>query len=212
MFRSDLVKAALDAKKAEGITQEEIAKATGLTQGMISALKTGKKKLSAQKSKVLFDYLGLKIGVVYGDNEVIDERNIVDISKKIPLISYVQAGFWMEVCDTFSPGDADEWVPISKRVGDHAFALRITGDSMEPSFCGGDIIVVDPDSAVSSGDYVVAKIHNGEGHNGEATFKKYVIDGSRVILRALNPAYDPMDMTGKNFCIVGRVVSRITDF
>lgn len=179
---------------------------------MISALKTGKKKISWRKAKPLCDYLGLKIGVVYGDNELIDEGNTVDISKKVQLISYVQAGIWMEVCDTFNPGYADEWIPVSKRVSDHAFALRITGDSMEPIFNGGDIIVVDPNIAVSSGDYVVAKIHNNEGHNGDATFKKYVVDGSRVILRALNPDYGPMDMTGRSFCIVGKVVSRITDF
>lgn len=148
MFRSDLVKAALDAKKAQGITQEEIAKATGMTQVMISALKTGKKKISWRKAKPLCDYLGLKIGVVYGDNELIDEGNTVDFSKKVPLISYVQAWIWMEVCDTFNPGDADEWIPVSKRVSDHAFALRIIGDSMEPIFNGGDIIVVDPNIAV----------------------------------------------------------------
>lgn len=39
MFRRDLIKAALEAKKAEGITQEEIAKSSGCERGYFFAKK-----------------------------------------------------------------------------------------------------------------------------------------------------------------------------
>ncbi len=52
--------------------------------------------------------------------------------------------------------------------GEHNFALRVKGDSMESEFNDGDIIIVNPTAKAETGDYVVAK--NDEK---EATFKQY---------------------------------------
>lgn len=201
-------------REAIGINKAELARRAGLVPGSVTRYEEeeGKKYSYATLNKLA---KGLKCSVedfFNGEDEPIDLENIVKIKGYVPLISWVQAGAWMEICDTFHPGDAEEWMPVTKNVGDHAFALRINGTSMEPKFQIGDIIIVDPDSVVTSGDFIVAKLHNGNGENGDATFKRFVQEGTKTYLKPLNrEEHEPIDMTGKEFCIVGRVVQRITE-
>jgi phage repressor protein C with HTH and peptisase S24 domain len=48
-----------------------------------------------------------------------------------------------------------EWIGSDIK-GEHNFALRVKGDSMEPEFNEGDIII-SPTAKAVTGDYVVAK-------------------------------------------------------
>lgn len=89
-------------------------------------------------------------------------------TRRIPLISSVQAGAMTEAIDPYALGDAAEWMLTDLDLSQNAFALRIKGDSMLPEFREGDTVIIDPAVAPLPGDYVVAK--NGEN---EATFKKY---------------------------------------
>lgn len=89
-------------------------------------------------------------------------------ARRVPLISYIQAGLWSEVLDNFSAGDADEWLITDSTLSGSAFALEIKGDSMLPEFRPGDRVIIDPEVSPQPGDFVAAK----NGHN-EATFKKY---------------------------------------
>jgi SOS-response transcriptional repressor LexA len=71
--------------------------------------------------------------------------------------------------------DQEDFVLVDDdyKCSERTFALRIKGDSMEPRFSEGDVIIVDPDLRPHPGDYVVASTENGE----EATFKKYRVVG-----------------------------------
>lgn len=89
-------------------------------------------------------------------------------TRRIPLISCVQAGAMTEAIDPYALGDAAEWMLTDLELSQNAFALRIKGDSMLPEFREGDTVIIDPSVDPLPGDYVVAK--NGEN---EATFKKY---------------------------------------
>jgi SOS-response transcriptional repressor LexA len=88
--------------------------------------------------------------------------------KRVPRISFVQAGPWSEVVDPYAPGAAEDYLMTGLDVGSHTFALTIQGDSMLPEFREGDVIIIDPEVKPNPGDFVVAK--NG---NEQATFKKY---------------------------------------
>lgn len=134
----------------------------------------------------------------------------LSVGKRVPLISWVQAGNWSEVADYLSPGDGDDWLPVYQEVGPHTFALIIKGDSMEPEFRDGDTIIVDPDVSPGPGDYVVAK--NSEE---EATFKKYRPRGrnekgeSYFELVPLNEDYEPMRSDFQSIRIIGTAVDHI---
>ncbi len=70
------------------------------------------------------------------------------------------------------------------------FVLRVLGDSMEPEFTEGTVIVVEPGGVLESGRFVVA------AHDGGYVFRQLVIEGRRWFLRALNPEYPVIDIAG----------------
>lgn len=126
------------------------------------------------------------------------------ITRSVPLISFVQAGDWTEAVEEFTPEDAEEFLPVTSSVGPRTFGLRVVGNSMEPEFWAGEIVIVDPDREAETGSFVVAKINHDE-----ATFKQLIKDGGSVFLRPMNSAYPMMDVTGRDVRIVGRVVEKV---
>lgn len=121
------------------------------------------------------------------------------IRGRVPLLSSVQAGMYKEYVDNFHPGDGGmELIPTSVPVKKHTFALRVSGDSMEPDFQEGMLLVVEPELEPVAGDYVIAK--NGDS---ETTFKQLVKDGADYYLKPLNSRY-PIRALG-NSEIVGVV-------
>jgi SOS-response transcriptional repressor LexA len=118
-----------------------------------------------------------------------------DIKGMVPLISWVQAGLFCEAPDLLAPGDAMDWLPCVQKLGPHAYALRVQGDSMTAtygrSYPEGCIIFVDPDCPVTNGCRVIAKIPDAN----EATFKVYSEDAGKRYLKPLNPQYPIIEMT-----------------
>ena len=114
---------------------------------------------------------------------------------------------WREIVDTFPRGGADEYIMAYNSYGKHTFALRITGNSMEPEFKEGDVVVIDPDVAPNAGDYVVAR-----NHEESATFKKYRPRGINEAgqdvfeLVPLNEDYAPMRSDLQHIIIIGTMV------
>lgn len=128
--------------------------------------------------------------------------------RRVPIISWVQAGAWQDVQDNFHPGEADEWATAFDTLpGRSAFALKVTGDSMTSplpgglSFPEGTIIIVDPDRAADAGDFVVAK----DTTTQRATFKKLMHDGGRWFLKPLNPGYPTIEIDDPAMRVIGKV-------
>lgn len=111
-------------------------------------------------------------------------------TRRVPLISWTTAGHWGELIDNFQPGDADEWVLSTAAVGEHAFALRIVGDSMEPTIPNGATVIVDPDTEALNNRVVIVR-QNGDT---EATCKRLVCDGGTAYLKPDNSRYPVLQM------------------
>jgi len=124
------------------------------------------------------------------------------LTRRIPLISWTTAGKWAEIVDNLQPGDAEDWIPTTASVGSKAFALRVCGDSMEPTIPDGATIIVDPDRSPKHGDIVVVR----QNDDTEATCKRLVYDGGRPYLRPDNPRYPLMEMA-PDAVVVGVVVA-----
>ncbi len=99
-------------------------------------------------------------------------------------------------------------IPIHADLADHGgcansepFALRVMGDSMEPEFKDGNIIIIDSAAAVESGCYVLAML------DGEYIFRQLIIEDDRYMLRALNESYEEKEISGIND-IRGVIVQR----
>ena len=94
---------------------------------------------------------------------LVDENGGQPVSQRIPVIGYAQAGqdgFFDD--GGFPTGQGWDEV-VFPHLGDpHAYALEITGDSMEPVYRDGDVIVVSPGASIRRGDRVVVKTNDGE--------------------------------------------------
>ncbi len=119
-------------------------------------------------------------------NSPVEPYNVTpgpELRGKVPLISLTRAGNWCEAVDVLHPGDAEDWIDTTAQVKRHTYALRVEGDSMEPDFPAGTILIVEPEMDPQPGDYVIMK--NG----GDATFKQLIKDGPDYYLKPLNPRY-----------------------
>ena len=81
------------------------------------------------------------------------------------------------------------------------YALRVLGDSMEPEFPDGCVIVVDPGHVAKDGSYVIVE------YAGDVFFRRLKIDGDRRILEPLNPKYGAFELIPP-YTIRGGVVQR----
>jgi phage repressor protein C with HTH and peptisase S24 domain len=83
--------------------------------------------------------------------------------RRIPLIGLVQAGSGGFFDDAgFPVGGAWEEIGFPGVRDENAYAVEITGDSMEPVYRDGDIIIVSPNSTPRRGDRVVVRTKSGE--------------------------------------------------
>ena len=81
------------------------------------------------------------------------------------------------------------------------YALRVVGDSMEPEFADGCVVIIDPGCAPRDGAYVVVEFA------GDVFFRQLVIDGERRFLKPLNPKYGGFELIPP-YRILGGVVQR----
>ena len=71
-------------------------------------------------------------------------------------------------------------------IGDpNAYALEISGDSMEPVFRDGDMVIVSPAAPIRRGDRVVVRTMRGEVMTKQLARRS----ARRIELRSLNPAH-----------------------
>lgn len=70
------------------------------------------------------------------------------------------------------------------------FALMVLGDSMEPEFLEGEIILIEPEGLATDGSFVLAQV------DGEWIFRQLTRQADGWRLRALNPAYPGADISG----------------
>ncbi|MFZ4653065.1 MAG: LexA family protein [Methylococcaceae bacterium] len=137
----------------------------------ISQLLNGHRNLGEKAARNIEQKLALApMSMDYGDDPEQDDSHhkLPKGLRRVPRISFVQAGVWTEAVDPYAPGAGDDYLLTDTPLGPHAFALTIRGASMEPDFKEGDTIVIDPDIKPTPGDFVVAK-----NQEDEATFKKF---------------------------------------
>lgn len=103
---------------------------------------------------------------------------------RVPLIGFAQAGGDGFFGDAGYPvgGGWDE-VSIPDLNDPHAYALEIAGDSMEPVYRDGDMVVVSPGAPVRRGDRVVVRTQRGEAMAKQLARRS----ARRIELISLNP-------------------------
>ncbi|WP_249354799.1 XRE family transcriptional regulator [Ralstonia sp. 3PA37C10] len=198
------------SREAAGITQDELAEKLGKTRANVSAWENERHAPSYPQileiAKITKHAIPIP-GIPSALTKQTDGQLAAIGSRRVPLISSVQAGLMTEVVDPFPLGGAFEYLLTDLDLSDNAFALQVEGLSMMPEFSPGDRIIVDPGITPRPGDYVVAK--NG---SDEATFKKYRVrgmraDGEQIFeLAPLNPDYPTISNEFTPIKIIGVMV------
>jgi repressor LexA len=124
-------------------------------------------------------------------------------SVPIPLLGYVAAGKPIEAVEIPDQVEA----PPGLLRGGECFALRVKGDSMiEEGIRDGDVILVKKQPTAENGQTVVALI------DGEATVKKFYLNGKTVELRPANPDMKPIMADAETVTIRGVVIGLIRSY
>jgi repressor LexA len=99
--------------------------------------------------------------------------------------------------------------------GEDVFALRVRGDSMiDAHICDGDLVLVRRQDSAQPNDIVAAMVESEAGGDPEATVKRFLRDGPRVVLKPENPTMAPIviDPTRRAVKILGKVVGLLRGF
>ncbi|NLL12605.1 MAG: transcriptional repressor LexA [Fibrobacter sp.] len=136
------------------------------------------------------------------------EENVpdeIDEGVAVPLIGAVAAGKPITAIE-----NVDGYLTLDKSIfkGEGLFALRIKGDSMNGmGILNGDIVVVRKKSTAEHGEVVVVII------DGDATLKRFIKEGSKILLRAENPAYSDIVLSSSSSIqIAGKLVGVIRKY
>lgn len=189
-------------RKAKGMSRVDLGKKVDLHETTIKKYEDGNiKSLGTEKLKDFALALDADISYLMGWDDVVEP---ITRRTRIPVLGRVQAGLPIEAVEDIL--DYEEISEIFASKGDH-FALKVKGDSMEPKFSEGDVVIVRKQQDVESGDIGIVLV------NGcDATIKRIVKhDEGGVSLIALNPMYPPTYYTdneigNKPVTIIGRVV------
>ncbi len=116
---------------------------------------------------------------------------------RIPVINKVAAGYPAEFTDLDYPASvADEYIACPDVSDPQAFAARVVGDSMEPDYKEGEIVVFSPALPTPSGSDCFVRLEK----NNETTFKRVFFEGREggdasdiefVRLQPVNAEYPP---------------------
>ena len=134
---------------------------------------------------------------------LVDNERITGATQRIPVIGYAQAGAQGFFDDAGYPVGSG-WDELQfPHVGDpQAYALEITGDSMEPVYRDGDIIIVSPSASLRRGDRVVVKTTGGE------VMAKQLLrsTANRIELQSINPAHPLRTLSPTEITWMARIV------
>lgn len=134
-------------------------------------------------------------------DEVFDEELSEDLFVDIILFDTpVSAGQGMLLSDDVSNINISVNTKMSPQARMADFALKISGDSMQPNFYDGDIVFIKMQQTIENGQIGIFV------YDGESYIKKYVLEDDGAYLVSLNEKYDPIKLDRNLVCVVCGIV------
>lgn len=198
--------------KQKKISRTKLSEETGISYEMIRRYCEGTAKPRDDKLKLIAEFLGVEAAELRFGNAIfsnVGKKTVVRKVRQIPVLSWVQAGLFAETgdlqYDSTEPGYDDDYP-------EGVYWLEVKGDSMEPRFYEGDMILIDPNRTAKGGDFVIAYSESG------VTFKKLKMGFDEKMGRdycqliPLNSDYAIVDSRYVDFRINGVVLERKEKF
>ncbi len=181
-------------------TQLELAEYMQVSQATVSNWCKGLKMPRMSKIDMICTFFSIN------RSDLLNESSSVTSPKHgviINVLGRVAAGIPIDAIQDII--DTEEISEEMAKTGEF-FGLQIHGDSMTPSICDGDIVIVRQQNDAESGDIVIATI-NGD----EATCKRLRKYKDGIELISNNPSYSPFEFSNqeieeKPVRIIGKVI------
>ena len=194
-----------ELRKKSDLSLRRVDELTEITYSHLNMIENGLRKVTPALLKNLaplygVDYLTLyeKAGYIDLINEDMKQKNC-----RIPVLGRIPAGIPIELIE-----DILDYEDISEdklKGGKQYFALKIKGNSMEPKYLDGDIIIVLKQNDCENGQDAIVMVNGDDG-----TFKRVFKSDNGITLQPLNNDYMPMfysneDVKNKPVRILGVV-------
>lgn len=191
------------ARKAAGLTQEDIAREIGVSKQTVQKYESGIiTTISSDKIEIIAKLLRTTPAKLMGweDNTSAQSfklfsPNVTDDVVTFPVLGSIAAGYNEMAIEDWSGETID--VPrsfLKGRSKSDFFVLKVHGDSMYPIYHTDDKVLILRQTFVERSGDVGAVIYDGEC----ATLKRVEIFDDMVRLSPLNPSYPPRELTGAN--------------
>lgn len=202
LSNKELGKYLKDSRNAKGLSLRQVNKISDISYSHLNMIENGKRNVTPALLKNLaklygLDYIDLYEKAGYIDliedekKDMLKKIGAIPLSEiettKIPVLGKVKAGY-----NYLAQENIIDYIAFNIDGADkeNYYALYVIGDSMEPLFDDGDIVIVHKQDDFSNGDNCVILI-NGD----EATIKKVYKGTTGIKLQAVNPYYPPRIFT-----------------
>ncbi|OEC84755.1 helix-turn-helix domain-containing protein [Acinetobacter sp. YK3] len=212
----------LPPKKIKGV---DLARAVGVKPPSVSDWLSGKSKtMEGENLLKVSKFLGVNINwLATGNGSPIEknkqEKDGLDSTllrdhnlQKIPLLNYAEVDLWKKIQSHEIEPKKHTYTVSFSNVPESLFSLIVQGNSMEPEFKEGDILIVDTLTPPKPGNYVISI--NG---SHEALFRKYRVachdkNGKEIFeLIPINQDYPVISSMTHDIKIIGVVKRYIRD-
>ena len=186
------------ARKAAGLTQEDIAKEIGVSKQTVQKYESGViTTISSDKIEIIAKLLKTTpaklMGWEDGSSLKLISPNITDDVVTFPVLGSIAAGFEEVAVEDWSGAVVE--VPTAYLKGRDKkdfFVLEVRGNSMYPLYHEKDKVLILKQNYIDHNGDVGAVIYDGEC----ATLKRVDISDDMVRLSPINPEYQPKELHG----------------
>ena len=181
------------AMNIRGIKASELSEKAHIPKSAISQYLSG---LYEAKQKTIFKLatalniseawlMGLDVPMEKNFDDNIQGKEKETNSAIVFIYGTIPAGIPMECIEDII--DTEEISADMLKGGKQYFGLKIKGDSMEPDYLDGDVIIFQKQDDCENGDDCVVMVNGNDG-----TFKRVFKNENGIILQPLNNKYQPM--------------------
>jgi phage repressor protein C with HTH and peptisase S24 domain len=124
-------------------------------------------------------------------------------TRAVPLLGFAEAGAGGYFDDGgFPAGEGWDEIAFPSVNDEHAYALEVSGQSMEPAYRDGDVILVSPSAPIRRADRVVVKTRGGEVMAKELKRRTT----KTIELKSLNAAHPDRTLAATDVLWIARIL------
>ncbi len=125
------------------------------------------------------------------------------VTRAVPLLGFAEAGSGGYFDDGgFPVGEGWDQIAFPAVSDEHAYALEVSGQSMEPAYRDGDVVIISPSAPIRRGDRVVVRTKGGEVMAKELKRRT----AKTIELRSLNTEHADRTLAATDVLWIARIL------